>query len=519
MSHSKDIDPGNQSAEAADPGDLALVDLLYGELDGQARERAERRVREDDALAGELEALSRIRSIMRELPDEEPPDALSTKLLHAAAAQVAGNRAPVSDEERPSVWERLRRLFMPLMMHPGLAAAASVILIGGVAGMLYVSNNLKMASPMAREAGQAAPAPQANEAERAAATTPADTITAQPDFGAPQAGATGTAAAADPAAVDGLRGRGGERMEALDEARDRRPEGAIGSGSATYRPPTNAELALGDDFGAEEQSQGYFAQAPAEEPAPGTLARQQKGGKDGRASASAGEADTAGLIGLDKSASPSTRRSDEAKQKEAESARVAQSTSPRSKARSRDGDGAGYDELASQLETGSSAGARSGKAPGASGGAAGGAPAQAAPAPQPAPASPGPAEPAPPKTAPARKPSPERAAAPPPPADDRAPEPRPEATTDDDAEAGAPAEGKKVTARKAESDEARNERARKDTAARVLALHKQALAAAARGDCATVRSTTSTIRSLDQAYHRENVARDARLQDCLAVKK
>ena len=516
MSHTKDIDERNQSAAASDdPGlgnDLMLVDLLYGELDGNERERAERRVREDDALAGELEALSRIRSIMRELPDEEPPEALSTKLLHAAAAEVSGNRAPVvRDEERLSVWDRMRRLFMPLVMHPGLAAAASVILIGGVAGMLYVSNNLKVASPVAREAGQAAS--QADEAELPAVTSPAAPA-AQPDFGSPQAGApppTGAVAVEDPRATDAVQGRGGERRQALDEARDTRSIGGVSSGSATHRPPTNTELALADDYGAEEQSQGYFAQAPAEEPEPGSLARQEKGGKAGRASSASGSGDTAGLIGLDKNAAPS----DEARQKkEAESYRLAQPTSPKSKARSRDDDGAGYDELASQLETGSSAGARSGNAPGASGGAAGGAPPQATPAPaQAAPAAPGPVQPAPAKTAPARKPSPERAPAPPPPAADRA------ADAEADAEAGAPAEGKKAAARKAASNEASKERERKDTAARVLSLHKQALAAAARGDCATARTNMNTILRLDSTYHREYVARDARLQDCLAVKK
>lgn len=517
MSHTKDIDerndPGHGAPAAADDAGLMLVDLLYGELDGNERERAERRVREDDALAGELEALSRIRSIMRELPDEEPPEALSTKLLHAAAAEVSGNRAPVArDEERPSVWERLRRLFMPLMMHPGLAAAASVILIGGVAGMLYVSNNLKVASPVAREAaGQAAPSAQTTAPDTAAMTMPPVAAGAQPDFGSPQAGApapTGAAVAEDPraaGAIDGLlEGRGGERRQALDEARDEKASGA------TRRPPTNAELALADDYGAEEQSQGYFARAPAEESEP--LARQEKGGKAGRASATSGAGDTAGLAGLDKNVAPSTRSDDARQKKEAESYRRAEPTPPKSKARSRDADGAGYDELASQLETGSSAGARAGNAPGASGGAAGGAPTQATPPPpQAAPASPRPAQPAPARTAPARKPSPERAAEPPP-AEDRAGEA-------EDAEADAPAEGKKAAVGKAASNEASKERARKDTAARVLSLHKQALAAAARGDCATARTNMNTILRLDSTYHREYVARDARLQDCLAVKK
>jgi hypothetical protein len=505
MSHPKDTDQRNQPAAADDAtdlmDDLVLVDLLYGELDGSARQRAEQRMREDDALAGELEALSRIRSIMRELPDEEPPEVISTKLLHAAAAEVAGNRALAGDDDRPSVWERLRRLFMPLMMHPGLAAAASVILVGGVAGMLYLSNRLEVASPVAREAG--APA------EMAAATPSAAAGAPQRDVGAPQttAGATppeGAVAAATEPGPDITLGRGGARGQALDEAPEASETGAqkLRLDGAARRPPTNAELAL-EDFGAEEQRQGYFAQAPAEDPAAPPLAHQ---GKAGRAASTTGDADTADLPGsgeLDKNASRSTRRSrDEAKQKkEAEAYRLAQPPATRSKA----DDVAGYDELTSQLESGSSAGAGSRNAPGASGGAAGGAPAQAAPR-----------EPAPAKTAPAKKPSPEPAATPPPPppASDRAPE--------SDAEAAAPADGKKVAAR-----EDNKERARKDSSssdqgdkgARISALHKQALAAAARGDCATVRTTSSTIRSLDPTYHRDRVARDERLQDCLAVKK
>ncbi|HWN67380.1 MAG TPA: hypothetical protein VNM90_07045, partial [Haliangium sp.] len=250
---------------------------------------------------------------------------------------------------------------------------------------------------------------------------------------------------------------------------------------------------------------GYFAQPPADE-AP-ALARQ---GKAGLAEApAAGDADSADLGGpFDKGASSSTRRAgDEAKQKkEAEAYRKDQ---PRSPARSK-ADGAGYDELASQLETGSSTGAGSRNAPGSGGGASAGPPAQAAPV-QPAPAPASPTSPTS-KTAkaPAKKPSPEPApeAAPPPPAENRA------AESEDDAQAGAPADRKRVASR-----EASKERAQQDTAARVSALHKQALAAASRGDCAAARTAINTILRLDATYHRDHVARDTRLQDCLAVKK
>ncbi|ACY19345.1 hypothetical protein [Haliangium ochraceum] len=164
MTHPKDIDKSDtQAAEPAEDA-LLLVDLLYGELDDAARERAEARLREDEGLAEEYAGLSSVRALMRDLPDEEPPDALTAKILHAAASQHAS--APVraatregADEESPSLWARIQQLFMPLVMNPGLAAAASVALIAGATGLLYVSGNLAPKHEMVTAASDEAAAP------------------------------------------------------------------------------------------------------------------------------------------------------------------------------------------------------------------------------------------------------------------------------------------------------------------------------------------------------------------------
>lgn len=537
MSHTKDIDERNQSSaglEAADPRDLALVDLLYGELDGSARERAEQRVREDDGLAGELEALTRIRAMMRELPDEDPPEALSTKLLHAAAAEVASSRARPDDEEQPSLWARLRRLFMPLMMHPGLAAAASLILVGGVAGALYVSGELKMASV----SHEAAPA-----ALEQAQTTAAGA--AQP--GAAAAPALENAAVPAPAAVpepviDGLEAGGGgsrglgqatemDREQAFGQVPQQAPEPAkdqLELRGATRRPATSDELRAEDDGAEEQQNQGYFAQAPAEEP----LQDRARLKKAGRSSGLLGDVDLDDEKAADKGKSSSRRAEADRQQKREEAIERAQqevlskidataATEPATGSAGADSrNRAGSRDTAANQAPGQVSGARGGAASGgvgsggaASGGAAAGPPALAVPPPA-QPAAPQTATQTPPKTAPqaatkaapARKPSPEPA--PPPPAD-RAPE----------ASAADAAEGEAPAARKEAVAQAKQRERKDDTATRVSALHQQAVAAAARGDCATVRSTSSSIRSLDATYHRDRVARDGRLQECLSEPK
>lgn len=226
MPQFNDIDEREAGAETASDAELLLVDLLYGELDGEDRARAEERAREDDALAGELEALSHIRALMRELPEEEPPDAVSAKILHAAAAQAPGQRATGADDEGSSLWARLRRLFLPMTMHPGLMAAASVLLVGGVAGMLYLSGGMQRAD-MAYEEPRALS--EAARDQAAAGMAPEMETAAAP------AGAPSERDEADQAGAEAIVG-------------DRAAEGSP-RGSARYRDREAVAL------GAEEQRQ------------------------------------------------------------------------------------------------------------------------------------------------------------------------------------------------------------------------------------------------------------------------
>ncbi len=119
----------------------ALLALLYPEP-GDALEGAS-----EDVSAAELEEMQSLRALFRELPEEEPSPAVSNKLL-AMAAQ----HAPVPKAARRGVFAWLSDILMPLMAHPGLAAAATLVLVVGVAGTLYVKGNTKLAEPMATSA-------------------------------------------------------------------------------------------------------------------------------------------------------------------------------------------------------------------------------------------------------------------------------------------------------------------------------------------------------------------------------
>ncbi len=467
MSHIKDIDErkaGPEGRDAPAPDDLMLVDLLYGELDEDARGRAEQRVREDQALGRDLDAFSSLRTLMRELPEAEPPDSLSAKLMHAAAAEVSGSgrrAAAENDEEPQSLWSRLKSLFLPIAMHPGLAAAASVVLVAGIAGVLYVSGDLKPAVPMYKqEAAQpsaAAGAPAPMEAPEGAAAAPALNLD--------------------------------ESDTLANRAPARRP---VTSVPASPAPDPAATGAADDyDYGAEEQSPKRFAQAPAEVEIPAT--KQALGSRGGYVDA---DKDSSLLARRDGESRPAGKSAAKPEANEEEPARA-------KAGKKMDLAESFGDELEPATRTADVTSKRASTAPGngsdiAQGATSGGGGAQAPQKPGAAPAktkSP-PAPPPPVQAAPAQAP---------PPAADRA-----QAEAPDDS--AAPAD-RKTPARAEEKARERSD----GTATRVSELHQKALAAAARGDCATVRSSGSTIQQLSPSYHRDSFARDARLQECLSA--
>jgi hypothetical protein len=144
------------------PEELRLLDLLYGELEGEEEAAALREVEGDADRAGEMAAFSRVRSLLRDLPEEEPPAAISAQLLHAAAKAAP---APRPADERPGLWTKLKGWFSPVLMHPAISAAAMFVVVVGVAGALYMTGNFDKAEPRARSA--ATPPPAAERDDRA----------------------------------------------------------------------------------------------------------------------------------------------------------------------------------------------------------------------------------------------------------------------------------------------------------------------------------------------------------------
>lgn len=143
-----------------------VPELLYGELD-DARAEQVRAQLPDCELDGKVAAYERMREAFRSLPDEEPPPAITAQLLHAAAKQVEGKR--VDDGE--GFWARLRGWFSPIVLHPGFAAATSILVIGGVVGLLYMKSSDQIAQP---DVPTRATAPESREPAVAA---PAGTAT------------------------------------------------------------------------------------------------------------------------------------------------------------------------------------------------------------------------------------------------------------------------------------------------------------------------------------------------------
>jgi hypothetical protein len=145
--------------------DPAVVEVLYGGLDDDARESL---LRELEG-SGQDEILAEVRDLQKlfaTLPNEEPPPALSAQLM-AAAAEAS---APAKTEGRFSAW--LATIFRPLVSYPGLAAAASLVLVAGVVGTMMLGGNAKVAQPelgAVAEPTLAVPNEKVSEEKKAAA--------------------------------------------------------------------------------------------------------------------------------------------------------------------------------------------------------------------------------------------------------------------------------------------------------------------------------------------------------------
>ncbi len=193
MSESRDH-RGDAADEAAD---AALIDRLYG---ARAAGEGDAGTAEDAELAGLASVRSLVARVRDEAPVVEPPQALSARLLLAAAEhapkRAAAARAADGGDFERGLWARMRRWFAPLVAHPALAAAASLMLVAGVGGALYLRGKATPGEPV-REGREQAQAERGEESAASKSEAPPGVASAPP---ATAEGASATSAGAGSAA-------------------------------------------------------------------------------------------------------------------------------------------------------------------------------------------------------------------------------------------------------------------------------------------------------------------------------
>lgn len=116
-----------------------MMDWLYNELDQTDTAEFQDHLSSCSSCEEELESLKATREAFSQLPSEEPPASVSAILLHEAAKSApAAAREPV-ETDSGGFWAWLVGLFQPIAAHPAAAAIASLVLVAGVAGTLYVT--------------------------------------------------------------------------------------------------------------------------------------------------------------------------------------------------------------------------------------------------------------------------------------------------------------------------------------------------------------------------------------------
>lgn len=129
--------------------DTLVVDWLYDELDPAEAARITRHVDGCAACWQTAESLVQVRALFRAMPEEEPPGAISARVLREAAAHAA-SRQGRGLGQLVSGW--ITGAFGRAWAHPAAAAVASLVLVAGVAGALFARGQLEMAAPRSESA-------------------------------------------------------------------------------------------------------------------------------------------------------------------------------------------------------------------------------------------------------------------------------------------------------------------------------------------------------------------------------
>lgn len=128
--------------------DALLIGALYGELGETDRARLEAHLgtHPQDRLA--LEGMKTTRGLLRDADIAaamvEPPAGVSALLLQEAARRAPRSRAAGAGG---GLLGYLAGLVRPMIAHPAMAAAATLVIIGGAAGALYLRGAVDVAKP------------------------------------------------------------------------------------------------------------------------------------------------------------------------------------------------------------------------------------------------------------------------------------------------------------------------------------------------------------------------------------
>ena len=235
-----------------------MMDYLYRELDAPERAAFEAALARYPDCAAEVESLERTRQAAAALPPARPPARVRSQLLDEAARHGPKAAKPTQADAKGGLGAWWARVMAPLMAHPGMAAVASLVLIGGIAGWLTVTGAVSTESEAPPQAAsEAAPESAFGEASPAGAPLPE-----AGDVEAPGDVLGDLKANAEEERVMG--GRGAERKKT---ARDQAPE-PIRKGRVA--PPGKLEGADARKERAPAGPRGKFADPP---PAPEAKAR------------------------------------------------------------------------------------------------------------------------------------------------------------------------------------------------------------------------------------------------------
>jgi len=146
-----------------------MMEYLYQELDAAQSTAYRAHLSSCPQCAAQLAGYERTRQAVRSLPDMDPPAAVTARLLHEAASRrpvqaveavaagmtVGGGRVVRAAGEGKGAWAWLTGWMQPIFAHPGFAAAAGLVVVGGIAGFLAMRGKFDTAATARMESAAA----------------------------------------------------------------------------------------------------------------------------------------------------------------------------------------------------------------------------------------------------------------------------------------------------------------------------------------------------------------------------